>query len=141
MATPLEQLDLMRNLQPNWDGYGADPTDPAVIELAKEFVRLLATLRPGDPYRDVFVSPSGRDIIQDFESGRDRIQVSSSVATSAAQLSITQQADGALVEVGGATALRAAGTDAVAASDSHHDAVLLAGIDASHVSAADFIFS
>ncbi|MBX9628036.1 MAG: hypothetical protein K2X82_29830 [Gemmataceae bacterium] len=57
MATPLEQLDLMRDLRPNWDGYGADPTDPAVIEVAKEFVRLLAALRPGDPYKDVFVSP------------------------------------------------------------------------------------
>ena len=57
MATPLEQLDLMRNLRPNWDGYGADPTDPAVIEVAKEFVRLLAALRPGDPFKDIFVAP------------------------------------------------------------------------------------
>lgn len=57
MATPLEQLDLMRNLRPNWDGYGADPTDPAVIEVAKEFVRFLAALRPADPFQDVFVSP------------------------------------------------------------------------------------
>ena len=47
----------MRNLPPNWDGYGAEPTDPAVIEVAKEFVRLLAALRPNDPVPDVFVSP------------------------------------------------------------------------------------
>ena len=84
---------------------------------------------------------SGNDIIQDFESGRDRIQVSSSAATSAAQLSITQHADGAMVEIGGTTALRAASTAAAAdGTESQHDSIFLTGVDAHHISAADFIF-
>ena len=67
----------------------------------------------GGAGRDTFVTSSGHDIIQDFESGQDRIQVASSAATSFAQLSVTQQADGTMVEIGGsATALRAAGTAA-----------------------------
>ncbi len=61
MATPLEQLDAMRNLQENWDGYGAAVPVPEAIDLAKEFVTLLASLRLGlEPHKDVFVSP-GRD--------------------------------------------------------------------------------
>lgn len=57
MATPIEQLDLMRNLQPNWDGYNADSPNLEVLEVAKDFVRLLASLNPSNPFRDVFVSP------------------------------------------------------------------------------------
>jgi len=41
MATPLEQLDAMRTLAPNWDGYNADPPDPRVIEWAKPFIPVL----------------------------------------------------------------------------------------------------
>lgn len=57
MATPLEQLDAMRNLQPNWDGYDADPPRPEVLELAKEFVGLLAAFRGAETLREVFVTP------------------------------------------------------------------------------------
>src|SRR5262245_4320201 len=57
MATPIGQLELMKNLKPNWDGYSADPPNRDVLEAAKEFVRLLATLHPTKPYTDVFVSP------------------------------------------------------------------------------------
>src|SRR3954447_8689785 len=84
----------------------------------------------GGAGRDTFVTSSGHDIIQDFASGQDRIQVAGSAATSFAQLSVTQEAGGALVEIGGSnsTALRAAGTaDAVApaeaAADGHHDSI------------------
>ena len=78
----------------------------------------------GGEGRDTFVRSSGNDIIQDFESGRDRIQVSSSAATSVAQLSITQHADGTMVEIGGATALRAASTAAAAdGTESQHDSI------------------
>jgi Ca2+-binding RTX toxin-like protein len=102
----------------------------------------------GGAGRDTFVTSSGHDIVQDFASGEDKIQVASSTATSFSQLSVTQEAGGTLVETGhdsNSTALRAAGTaDAVApaeAADGHHDgSVFLAGIDAHHVSAADFIF-
>ena len=57
MTPPDVQLGLMLNLEPNWDGYGADRIDPAVVEVAQEFVRLLMALRGSD---NLFVSP-GRD--------------------------------------------------------------------------------
>jgi hypothetical protein len=38
MATLSEQLDAMRRLRPNWDGYNADPPEPHVIAWAKDFV-------------------------------------------------------------------------------------------------------
>ena len=33
MATPLEQLDAMRGLAPNWDGYNADPPAGHVLDV------------------------------------------------------------------------------------------------------------
>jgi hypothetical protein len=57
MATPLEQLDAMRNLAPNWDGYNADPPRPEVLDVAKEFVAFIAASRPDDPRREIHVSP------------------------------------------------------------------------------------
>jgi hypothetical protein len=57
MATPLEQLDAMRTLRADWDGYNADPPSPEVIELAKEFVGLLTAFRGADPLREIHVSP------------------------------------------------------------------------------------
>lgn len=44
MSTLTEQLDAMLTLKPNWDGYGADPTDSAVVPWAKELVGLLTAL-------------------------------------------------------------------------------------------------
>lgn len=52
MATPLEQLEAMRSLKANWDGYNADPPLPGPIDLGKAFVQLLDAVR-----RDVEVSP------------------------------------------------------------------------------------
>jgi len=61
MATPIEQLDLMRNLRENWDGYNAAPPLPEVIELAKEIVEFIASVRKTEPrYDGIFVTP-GRD--------------------------------------------------------------------------------
>jgi hypothetical protein len=57
MATPLEQLDAMRNLQPNWDGYNADPPSHAVLDVAKDFVRLLTAFRGAAPSGDIEVYP------------------------------------------------------------------------------------
>jgi hypothetical protein len=45
MATPLEQLELMRNLGENWDGYGADSPQANAIDLAQSFVSLIEALR------------------------------------------------------------------------------------------------
>src|SRR4051812_38958075 len=44
MATPHEQLQLMRSLAENWDGYGAAALPANVIDLAEEFVGLVETL-------------------------------------------------------------------------------------------------
>lgn len=58
MATLTEQLDLMLNLEPNWDGYGADRILPEVVEVAKEFVGVLhALLGRGGDETNMFVAP------------------------------------------------------------------------------------
>jgi hypothetical protein len=40
MATPIEQLEAMRKLVENWDGYGAAAPSATAIDLAQEFVGL-----------------------------------------------------------------------------------------------------
>lgn len=45
MATPIEQLEAMRRLSANWDGYGAAPPQSEVIHLAQAFVGLVEALR------------------------------------------------------------------------------------------------
>ncbi len=57
MATLLEQLDAMRTLPANWDGYNAEPPVPEVLDVAKEFVALLLTIRGSAPTGDIFVHP------------------------------------------------------------------------------------
>lgn len=44
MTTPIEQLEAMRRLQEGWDGYGAAAPQTAVIDLAGEFVALVAAM-------------------------------------------------------------------------------------------------
>jgi hypothetical protein len=44
MATPSEQLESMRRLEENWDGYGAAPPRAGVIDLAQQFIRLIEAL-------------------------------------------------------------------------------------------------
>src|SRR5207244_4038091 len=44
MATPHEQLEAMRHLQENWDGYGAAAPEPVVIDFAQEFAALIEAL-------------------------------------------------------------------------------------------------
>ena len=60
MATLLEQLDGMRNLQANWDGYNADPILPQALELAKELVSYMESMLPKESRETMFVAP-GRD--------------------------------------------------------------------------------
>jgi hypothetical protein len=55
MATLNEQLDSMRRLAENWDGYGAASPQANVIDLAQEFVGLLEAV-----FRK---SPSGATIL------------------------------------------------------------------------------
>lgn len=58
MATLLEQLEAMRGVKANWDGYNADPPAPAAIDLAADLVRLFAALRPGFESPAVYVTPT-----------------------------------------------------------------------------------
>ena len=60
MATLDAQLQAMRQLRENWDGYGAAAPQAHVIELARELVRLIATvLRSRDIEADgIHVSPT-----------------------------------------------------------------------------------
>lgn len=60
MATPIEQLDAMKGLPENWDGYGAAVPIPEAIELAKDFVGRLMTNEKRSCCRGIFVAP-GRD--------------------------------------------------------------------------------
>jgi hypothetical protein len=46
MATLTEQLQAMRQLGENWDGYGGAAPRAEVIELAQAFVGLVEALRP-----------------------------------------------------------------------------------------------
>jgi hypothetical protein len=39
MATPFEQLELLRRAQANWDGYGADAPRPECVDAAAHFLR------------------------------------------------------------------------------------------------------
>lgn len=44
MATPKEQLQVMRLLKENWDGYGAAAPQAHVIDLAQEFTSLIEAM-------------------------------------------------------------------------------------------------
>jgi hypothetical protein len=44
MAPPIEQLEAMRRLEENWDGYGGAAPQPKIIDLAQEFTRLIEAL-------------------------------------------------------------------------------------------------
>jgi hypothetical protein len=46
MATLIEQLDAMRGLAENWDGYGAASPQARIVDLAQEFVGLLEVVLP-----------------------------------------------------------------------------------------------
>jgi len=61
MATPLEQLELMKQLKDNFDGYGGAPPAAPVLELAKELVGLIEKVRSlSKPFEGMYVTP-GRD--------------------------------------------------------------------------------
>lgn len=44
MANPIEQLQAMRGLAENWDGYGAAAPAATAVDLAQEFVGLIETM-------------------------------------------------------------------------------------------------
>jgi hypothetical protein len=60
MATPNEQLQAMRSLTENWDGYGAAAPQATIIDFAQEFASLIeAMLRtPSFNPCELHVSPT-----------------------------------------------------------------------------------
>lgn len=60
MATLVEQLEAMRALNENWDGYGAAAPEGVVLDLAREFVRLIEALlrRRGAFPGNLYASPT-----------------------------------------------------------------------------------
>lgn len=60
MATVLEQLDAMRRVGENWDGYGAAAPLASCVEVAREFVALLESLRRNGRQEEsaIHVSPT-----------------------------------------------------------------------------------
>lgn len=49
-AFVLRALDELRQLPPNWNGYGAVPIDQAVIEAAKQFIQSLPRINAPSPH-------------------------------------------------------------------------------------------
>ena len=49
MAGPVEQLEAMRCLNENWDGYGAAVPQAKIIDLAQEFIDLLPAMLARSP--------------------------------------------------------------------------------------------
>ncbi len=59
MAKPIEQLEAMRRLGENWDGYGAAAPQAKIIDLARDFIGLLdAYTRPSTAPAEFHVSPT-----------------------------------------------------------------------------------
>ena len=58
MATLLEQLEGLRTLRPNWDGYNADAPIPEILDLARDFVALFEALPGGPVARGIQVYPT-----------------------------------------------------------------------------------
>ncbi|MFO0965611.1 MAG: hypothetical protein U0793_08520 [Gemmataceae bacterium] len=59
MATLTEQLETMRGLNENWDGYGAAAPRGEIVELAREFVALIEALtRKRGAGWEIHVSPT-----------------------------------------------------------------------------------
>lgn len=51
----LERLAVLKQLQPNWNSYGAEPVHPLAIQRAEQVLRTLA-----DVTREPFVGPASR---------------------------------------------------------------------------------
>ncbi len=73
MATVIEQLEAMRNLPENWDGYGAAPPRSGPIDAAIGFLRQCSgqTALP-DPY----VTPTrAGGVLLDWEQGSHQLEI------------------------------------------------------------------
>ena len=58
MATVSEQLEAMRGMGENWDGYHAAAPCTSAIDLARDFVRLVEAVRRGPQALPLHVSPT-----------------------------------------------------------------------------------
>ncbi len=58
MSTVIQQLDAMRGVGENWDGYHAAAPCAAAIDLALDFVRLIEAVRRGSRALPLHVGPT-----------------------------------------------------------------------------------
>ena len=58
MAQAIEQLEAMRSVKENWDGYQAAAPCPIAIDLARDFVRLIEAVLRGDRALTLHVGPT-----------------------------------------------------------------------------------
>jgi hypothetical protein len=60
MATLIEQLEAMRLLNENWDGYGAAVPQGAILDLAQELTRLIQAIldKSGTEASELHVTPT-----------------------------------------------------------------------------------
>ncbi len=73
MATPLEQLEAMRTVPENWDGYGGAAPRPELIDAAVRFLHLVA--RSG-PLPEPFVSPTRTGgVLFEWQQGPHQLEV------------------------------------------------------------------
>lgn len=78
MATLVEQLDAMLALPSNWDGYNADPIQPAPVAVAKEIVRFFESFARhyGPKLRDLRVHPTRIGGVQlEWEDDQNEIEL------------------------------------------------------------------
>jgi hypothetical protein len=71
MATALEQLEAMRQLPENWDGYGGAASRPELIDAALHFLRGHAAASPPP-----FVTPTRvGGVLLEWEQGPHQLEV------------------------------------------------------------------
>jgi hypothetical protein len=78
MATPTEQLECMRRLEENWDGYGAAAPQAAIVDLAGEFTRLIEAMLniSKTAWNQIHVSPTRiGGILIEWEDARTQHEI------------------------------------------------------------------
>jgi len=91
MATVLEQLEAMRAVPHNWDGYGADAPRPELIAAAIEFWRGLQA-RPH--LREPFVTPTRiGGVLFEWEHGPHQLEVELEAPAKAVFIYLNRETD------------------------------------------------
>ena len=91
MATPYEQLQAMRTLPENWDGYGADSPRGDILSAASEFLRVIQQA-PG--YTDPYIVPTRiGGVLLAWEHGPHQLEVDFESPQKAAFVYLNRETD------------------------------------------------